>query len=88
MGNNRPRPAHRPRSKATGPFSRWIESLRDKSGARLTYPKVAELLGCSVQTVSNLRAGHTLPGRELANRIAEASRGMVPASSWDRRRAA
>lgn len=88
MGNRTARPPHRPRAKASGPFARWIETLRDKSGARLTYPKVAELLGCSVQTVSNLRMGHTLPGRELANRIAEASRGMVPAISWDRKRAA
>ena len=78
MGNrDKDRAAHRPRSKARGLFSKWIEATG------LTYPQVAVLLGCSPQAVSNLRKGNTRPGRELANKIAKVSAGAVPSESWD-----
>lgn len=75
------RPAHRPRSKPTTPFARWLE------GTGLTYAQVAKLIGdgCSAQAISNWRRGNTLPGRARANRIAEVSGGKVPVSVWDRK---
>lgn len=77
MGNRSKRPPHRPRSKAKGPFARWIDSTG------LTYAQLAERLGCSPQRISNLRNGDQKPGRALANTIAEQSKGAVPAEAWD-----
>ncbi len=74
-----PRPAHRPREKVPGAFARWIESTGK------TYKEIAEILDCSVQAISNVRKGHYPPGRALANRIAVASKGMVPVATWDRK---
>lgn len=69
----------RTRSKATNAFGHWIESTG------LTYAQIAKRLRCSSQAVSNMRAGHYAPGRELANRIASVSAGAVPTASWDRK---
>ena len=85
MGNTRtPRPS-RPRLRVSSAFGRWIDTLRMPDNINpMPYRKVAELLGCSEQAVSNIRKGHYKPGRELANRIATASGGIVSAASWDK----
>lgn len=79
MGNNRQRSPGRPRLKRPGAFSKWIE------GTGLPLAALARELECSIQAVSNLRGGHCLPGRELANRIDALSKGAVPQTVWDRK---
>lgn len=75
---NHPRNHHRLRPR-NSVFARWITT----TGLNLTA--IASVLGCSIQAISNFRGGHSKPGRELANRIAEVSKGAVPADSWDRK---
>jgi hypothetical protein len=75
MRNKKP---GRPRTACTGKFGRWLDSQ-----VGVTYEALAADLDCSVQVISNLRAGRVRPGRELANKIAVRSGGAVAADSWD-----
>lgn len=75
---HKPKRHHRLKARSST-FAKWIAS----TGHSLT--EIAERLDCSVQAISNWRGGHSLPGRELANRIAALSNGAVPPDSWDRK---
>lgn len=71
------RPAHRPRSKATGAFAKWLD------GCGMTVAQVATKIGVTPAVVYNYRVGRFKPGREASAKIEEISDGAVPVSSWD-----
>lgn len=57
-------------------FGTWVRGLR------VAYAEVGKMVGCSAQRVSNLMWQGQKPSLELASRIAKASDGKVPVSSW------
>jgi hypothetical protein len=65
------------KSKRKGPLAAW---LKDNKGETLT--SFAAKVDLSVQHVSNLVHGHTLPSREAAVAIAVATQNAVPVESW------
>lgn len=65
------------KTKRKGPLAAW---LRDNKGITLTA--FASKVDLSVQHVSNLVHGHTLPSREAAVAIAVATNNAVPVESW------
>lgn len=71
-----PRPAHRPRSKQSGIFAKYMDA------SPLTTAELAEKLHVSPGYLINLRVGNRTPGRALAVAIEELTDGMVPVASW------
>jgi hypothetical protein len=76
---NKSRPGGRPRQTRApkNPFSDWLASCGK------TPEQVAKLLEVSVSSVYNARNGYFKPGRELAVRIEEVTKGAVPVKVWD-----
>lgn len=75
---NKSRPGGRPR-KSRAPrnaFADWLASCGK------TPTDIATALGVSVSSIYNARNGYFKPGRDMANAIAELSKGAVPATSW------
>lgn len=73
------RPGGRPRSSRAprNAFADWLAKSKIK-------PEVLHKeLGISVSAIYNLRNSYYLPGRELAVKIEEASKGAVTVESWD-----
>ena len=68
----RPRQSRAPRN----PFADWLKSCGK------TPEQVAELLEVKVSSVYNARNGYFKPGRDLAVKIAEISKGAVPVEGW------
>lgn len=71
-------PGGRPRRKPApdSPFSRWL------AHSKTTVRELADSLELTRWAVYNLRSGHHKPSLEVANKIAELSKGEVPADSW------
>ena len=68
----RPRQSRAPRNA----FADWLASCGK------TPEEVATLLETSVSSVYNARNGYFKPGRDLAVKIAEVSKGAVPVDAW------
>lgn len=73
------RPGGRPRNTRAprNAFADWL--ARSKS---IKPEMLATDLGISVSAIYNLRNSYYLPGRELAVKIAEVSKGAVSVESW------
>lgn len=75
-GNRKTAPKRRRTSKRRGPLATWVEA------SKKTLTANAEIIGVSVQHLSNLLHGHTKPSRETAVDIERATGGAVPVASW------
>ncbi len=75
-------PGGRPRRTRPKPsaFAEWLKA------SKLTPKAAGELLGVAVSSVYNLRNAYFAPGLDLAVKIAEVSKGAVPADSWPKPR--
>lgn len=74
----RPRETRAPRNA----FADWLAGCEGKPGCGMTPEEVATALKVSPSSVYNARNGYFKPGRDLAVRIAELSKGAVPVDSW------
>lgn len=68
----RPRGSRAPRSA----FADWLAK------GKINCVDLAKKLGISASSLYNLRNAYYLPGRELAVKIDEISKGAVPVESW------
>jgi hypothetical protein len=72
-------PGGRPRRESdppTSPFAAWLAK------SKLTPEALAATLEVAVSSVYNMRNGYFTPGRTLAVKIEEISKGRVPVGSW------
>lgn len=60
-------------------FGDWLHTCGKRPA------QLAAELGCSLSAIYNIRAGHFLPGRDLALAIERVSMSAVPVSSWARK---
>lgn len=63
-------------------MSAMLKTYLDKRA--LTQSDFAEVVGTTPATISRIIKGKFRPGLELAVKIAEATDGAVPVSSWTR----
>lgn len=61
--------------------SRGSELLAEWRG-KLNKAEVVTILDIDYSAISAFETGYRVPGRERADRIAEKTRGAVPAESW------
>jgi plasmid maintenance system antidote protein VapI len=69
------------KSRRKGPLAAWLKAQAD-AATPITLTDFAAKVDLSVQHVSNLVHGHTLPSREAAVAIAVATQNAVPVESW------
>lgn len=76
--NKSQRPGGRPRNKRAphSAFSEWVFK------GKISAADLAKKLGISTSSLYNLKNGFYLPGRELAVKIDEISKGAVSVNSW------
>jgi DNA-binding XRE family transcriptional regulator len=77
---NKSKPGGRPRQSRAprNAFADWLASCG------MTPEQLAEKLEISISSIYNARNGYFKPGRKLASKIEELSKGAVPVASWDK----
>lgn len=77
---NKSKPGGRPRQSRAprNAFADWL------SGCGMTPADLAKKLEVKVSSVYNARNGYFKPGRDLAAKIEELSKGKVPVASWSK----
>lgn len=75
---NKSKPGGRPRQSRAprNAFADWLSSCGK------TPKQIADALEVKISSVYNARNGYFKPGRELASKIEELSKGAVPVASW------